>query len=199
MWLYQFFESTINTKEIVKKQTRLTRIVRKSRGLKKKIEECSRIMKSVDKFVQGTAAQIASYERQISLLMTENSVLRKALKMSSRKNPPVTSFPFIMPELTDSPSSVLDRRIEEILPLTDNMNGVMRGARTRIIKVFKSREWQTVGDLLRANEKIKGPKWDHMLWFRNIGRLSLSIFRASFNHFKVDRKNLPAQPLPPAA
>lgn len=56
-----------------------------------KLEECTRVMKSVDKFIQSKAVQMARYERQISLLMKENNVLRKALKMPNRKKPPVKS------------------------------------------------------------------------------------------------------------
>lgn len=114
------------------------------------------------------------------------------------RDPIKSSFPFIFPELTDSPTDILNRRIEEILPLTDNMDPFMKGARDRVIRLFKNCEWQTVGDLLRIEKYMMGPEWERMLRYKNFSKFSLAILAASFNHFKVDEKNLPAKAHTPA-
>lgn len=111
------------------------------------------------------------------------------------RGPVISPSTFIFPKLTDSPTDVLNRRIEEILPLTDNMDPFTQGARDRVIRLFKKCEWQTIGDLLRYEKYMEGPKWERMLRYKNFSKFSLCILAASFNHFKVSYKNLPAKAL----
>jgi hypothetical protein len=181
----------------MKKRLHATVPERISLRIMNQLNDCTRAARSMDKFVQAQAKKMKRYERQIDLLMTENRTLRQALKKPARKNVPTKlGFQFMFPAVTDSPVEILNRRIQEILPSDDNMDSAMRNARSRVIKLFSDFGHNSIAEMLRKNDAfLFGPKWEYVLRYRNFGRKSLSILAATFNHFKVDRKNL--QPTAP--
>ncbi len=179
----------------MRKNPTATQIARRSATLNQKMEECALMMKSVNKFVQATESRIKKDKDLIERLTIENRSLRHSLKMKrlGGKIPkPLTTFPFIFPELPDSPQEILNRTVKEILPLEDNLDSTMKSARTRVLTLCALIQCKTVEELLRCDWKHEGPEWKYFLKYRNFGKVSLLVLSSALNHFKVDRANLPS-------